>query len=157
PLRRSHRGPGGPRPRELRPGDGPRARGRGARGRPRGPAPGKPLDVPRLGDEPPGVPRERRPARGLAPGARRTSGRGLPAGARRTPGRRAAATTLVAAAEPLVGPPRRHAASAVPAPAPPSTIGRYEIRGLLGEGATACVYRAFDPLEGREVAVKALK
>jgi eukaryotic-like serine/threonine-protein kinase len=74
-----------------------------------------------------------------------------------TPGRRSAETTLVAAAETLVGLPRRRAAPPPPAPARPSAIGRYEVRGLLGEGAMACVYRALDPIEGREVAVKTLK
>jgi serine/threonine protein kinase len=74
-----------------------------------------------------------------------------------TPGRRSAATTLLAAAETLVGPPRRRAVQPLPAPTPPAAIGRYEVRSLLGEGAMACVYRAFDPLEGREVAVKTLK
>ncbi len=39
----------------------------------------------------------------------------------------------------------------------PSHIGRYEIEGLVGEGATAVVYRARDPAIGRTVAVKLLK
>ncbi|MCS6835554.1 MAG: protein kinase [Anaerolineae bacterium] len=34
--------------------------------------------------------------------------------------------------------------------------GRYEIRAYLGEGATATVYRGFDTLLGREVALKVL-
>ncbi len=33
-------------------------------------------------------------------------------------------------------------------------IGRYEIRGLLGSGSCATVYRAFDPLLERDVALK---
>ncbi|HEU4537934.1 MAG TPA: serine/threonine-protein kinase, partial [Polyangiaceae bacterium] len=34
--------------------------------------------------------------------------------------------------------------------------GRYEIRGTLGRGGTAVVYRAFDAVEGREIALKRL-
>jgi serine/threonine protein kinase len=37
-----------------------------------------------------------------------------------------------------------------------SRLGRYELRGTLGEGGFATVYRAFDPALGREVALKAL-
>jgi serine/threonine-protein kinase len=37
------------------------------------------------------------------------------------------------------------------------SIGRYEVRSLLGEGAMGCVYRAFDPVRRVEVAVKTLK
>ena len=39
----------------------------------------------------------------------------------------------------------------------PRTIGRYEVRGLLGQGGTARVYRAYDPERRRQVAVKVLK
>jgi serine/threonine protein kinase/HAMP domain-containing protein len=39
----------------------------------------------------------------------------------------------------------------------PTRIGRYEIEELVGEGATAVVYRAHDPAIGRTVAVKLLK
>jgi serine/threonine protein kinase len=35
-------------------------------------------------------------------------------------------------------------------------FGRYELRGVLGQGGFATVYRAYDPLLGREVALKAL-
>ena len=38
----------------------------------------------------------------------------------------------------------------------PEHIGRYEIRGLLGEGASSRVYRAFDPQLRRDVALKVL-
>ncbi len=38
----------------------------------------------------------------------------------------------------------------------PSKIGRYEIKGQLGQGGMAVVYRAIDPNIGREVAVKVL-
>lgn len=41
--------------------------------------------------------------------------------------------------------------------AKPLRIGRYEIEHLVGEGATAVVYRAHDPAIGRTVAVKVLK
>jgi serine/threonine-protein kinase len=36
-------------------------------------------------------------------------------------------------------------------------IGRYEIEGLIGEGSSALVYRAYDPEIGRTVAIKLLK
>src|SRR5882724_6437970 len=39
----------------------------------------------------------------------------------------------------------------------PTKIGRYEIEGLVGEGAMAQVYRARDPEIGRVVAIKVLK
>jgi serine/threonine protein kinase len=41
--------------------------------------------------------------------------------------------------------------------APPSRVGRYEIRGLLGAGAIGRVYRAFDPVAEREVALKRVR
>jgi serine/threonine protein kinase len=40
--------------------------------------------------------------------------------------------------------------------ASPERIGKYEIRGKLGEGATSIVYLGFDPFAEREVAVKAI-
>jgi eukaryotic-like serine/threonine-protein kinase len=39
----------------------------------------------------------------------------------------------------------------------PEKFGRYEVRGLVGEGSMGRVYRAFDPLAKRVVAVKTLK
>jgi serine/threonine-protein kinase len=44
-----------------------------------------------------------------------------------------------------------------PALEDPDRIGRYHVRVVLGEGSMCRVYRAYDPLEGREVAVKVLK
>ena len=39
----------------------------------------------------------------------------------------------------------------------PSRIGRYEVEALIGEGATAFIYRGLDPAIGRTVAIKLLK
>src|SRR5262245_40116954 len=58
------------------------------------------------------------------------------------------------AAETLVRPSRP--ANVAEAP-DPERLGRYEIRGVLGEGSMGRVYRAYDPSECREVAVKVLK
>ncbi len=41
-------------------------------------------------------------------------------------------------------------------PAPPSRLGRYDVLGLLGKGASGEVYLARDPEIGREVAIKLL-
>ena len=38
----------------------------------------------------------------------------------------------------------------------PEKIGKYEVRGRLGEGATSTVWRAWDPFAQREVAVKVI-
>jgi eukaryotic-like serine/threonine-protein kinase len=47
---------------------------------------------------------------------------------------------------------------AVLAAAPPErTFGRYEVLGILGEGSMGRVYRAYDPLARRVVAVKTLR
>jgi serine/threonine-protein kinase len=41
--------------------------------------------------------------------------------------------------------------------ADPDRIGRYIVRGVLGEGSMGRIYRAYDPAARREVAVKVLK
>ena len=51
----------------------------------------------------------------------------------------------------------RPPASALPPGGVPPRVGRFEVRGLLGEGAFACVYLAFDPELEREVAIKVPK
>jgi serine/threonine-protein kinase len=42
-------------------------------------------------------------------------------------------------------------------PTLPESFGRYQVQGLLGEGAMGRVYRGFDPLARRVVAIKTLK
>src|SRR5437867_139698 len=39
----------------------------------------------------------------------------------------------------------------------PRQFGRYAVAGLIGEGAMGRVYRAFDPLANRAVAIKTIK
>src|SRR5262245_21085460 len=39
----------------------------------------------------------------------------------------------------------------------PTSFGRYEVIEVVGEGAMSCVYKAFDPLTGRLVAIKVLR
>ncbi len=46
---------------------------------------------------------------------------------------------------------------AAPGPPLPARFGRYEVQGLVGEGSMGRVYRAFDPLAQRVVAIKTLK
>ncbi len=41
--------------------------------------------------------------------------------------------------------------------APMDRLGRYQIREIIGEGAMACVYKAFDPEINRALAIKLLK
>jgi len=38
----------------------------------------------------------------------------------------------------------------------PAKIGKYEVRGLLGEGGMSAVYRGFDPAISRPVAIKTI-
>jgi eukaryotic-like serine/threonine-protein kinase len=40
--------------------------------------------------------------------------------------------------------------------ADPQKIGKYDIQGVLGQGAMGCVYRGFDPAISRAVAIKAI-
>ncbi|MFO1315008.1 MAG: protein kinase [Burkholderiales bacterium] len=42
-------------------------------------------------------------------------------------------------------------------PAPMDRLGRYQIREIIGEGAMACVYKAYDPEINRPLAIKLLK
>jgi serine/threonine-protein kinase len=63
----------------------------------------------------------------------------------------------MAAAETLVRPSNRALVPAIAEPAAPERIGRYEVRGLLGEGSMSRVYRAYDAVRGREVALKVLR
>ena len=42
-------------------------------------------------------------------------------------------------------------------PAPMDRLGRYQIREIIGEGAMACVYKAYDPEINRALAIKLLK
>lgn len=39
----------------------------------------------------------------------------------------------------------------------PKKIGRYELRRVLGEGASGIVHRAYDPIMDRVVAIKSAK
>src|SRR6185436_8172874 len=39
----------------------------------------------------------------------------------------------------------------------PRQFGRYDVVGLIGEGAMGRVYRGFDPLANRPVAIKTIK
>jgi len=45
---------------------------------------------------------------------------------------------------------------AVMLPAPPRTIGRFQVRDEIGRGSNGVVYSAHDPVLGREVAIKAV-
>ena len=42
-------------------------------------------------------------------------------------------------------------------PQAPRQFGRYDVVGLIGEGAKGRVYRGFDPLANRPVAIKTIK
>src|SRR5246127_1993628 len=41
-------------------------------------------------------------------------------------------------------------------PAAPKQIGRFEVRSEIGRGSNGVVYAAYDPVLGREVAIKAI-
>ena len=49
------------------------------------------------------------------------------------------------------------ASTAASVPARPQDFGRYEAQAEIGEGAMGRVYRGFDPMAGRPVAIKTIK
>src|SRR5277367_5814441 len=40
---------------------------------------------------------------------------------------------------------------------PPASLGKYEVRGVLGRGAMGTVYDGWDPVIGRRVAIKTVR
>jgi serine/threonine protein kinase len=78
------------------------------------------------------------------------------------PGTSELEASLQKALEETFVPGRDHSSRSEPTPAPPNQVattlpkclGRYEIRGVLGQGAFGIVLKAFDPELNREVAIK---
>ncbi len=75
----------------------------------------------------------------------------------RRPDLAAALEPLLIAAEELAALGRTHGHAAAPPNDALVTIGRYRIDGVLGRGAAAVVYRAFDPKHERAVALKVFR